>query len=427
MPFNLFDSLADELVLDILNYLLAIFAASNNSNPSPFSPDLWHISRCNKRLRRITLPLLYHTIIFTMPRFFNPFLELVIRNPLYASQVQSLTIDWYTYWIEWDQYEQNPTVTFLQVGDTHNLPLDFLSGMHDRGTWTHGLLFLHLLRNLEVLSIRLSTWQSDLDFGRYLHQFFQQGLTSTKLRSLSWDPYRSLDINNLIPALLFSSITEIQTSGLYLSKVMSDSQSTPQATDRTRWYGTSGVQELRLHRTEIEEECLCELLRLPRALKNLVYSPQDIYRPINLDRFKEILDYVSHSIELLDISWEQNIRYWGRPVFWSFRNFTLLRILLIDYRLVCGYESSATDCIADSLPPTLETLAMRIGSGYEWSNQAYIDKGRNILAKKSALCLIRLRMVAHLDYPILLEPLEELASSRNVKIALDRRDLQLWQ
>jgi hypothetical protein len=425
MPFNLFDSLADELVLDILNYLLSIFAASNNSNPLPFSPELWHLSRCNKRLRRITLPLLYHTVTFTKPHFFNRFLERVIRNPLCASQVKSLTIDWYTYWPEWAQYEHIPTIAFLQIADTHNLPADFLSGMHDRGTWTHGLLLLHLLRNLEALSIQLGPSQSDLAFGNYLYQFFQQGFTSNKLRSLSWDPYRGLDINNLIPALLLSSITEIQISSLYLSEGMNNSQSTLQATDRTRRYGTSSVQELRLHRTDIKENCFYELLRLPRALKALVYSPQKIYRSINLDQFKQILDHVSHSIEFLDIRWEQNIRYWGRPVFWSFRSFTMLKTLLVDYRLLCGYDSSATDCIADSLPPALEILAMRIALGHKWSNQAYINKWKNILVKKSAVCLFRLRMVAHLDNPILLESLGELASSRNVKIALDRRDLRL--
>jgi hypothetical protein len=425
MSFNLFDSLADELVLDILNYLLAIFAASNNSNPLPFSPELWHLSRCNKRLRRITLPFLHHTVIFTKPHFFNRFLEKVIGNPLYASQVKSLTIDWYTYWVEWARYEHIPTITFLQVADMYNLPPDFLAGMHDRGTWTHGLLLLHLLRNLEALSIQLGPSQSDLAFGNYLYQFFQQGFTSTKLRSLSWDPYRGLDINNLIPALLLSSIAEIQISSLYLGDGMSNSQFTLQATDRTRRYGTSSVEELRLHRTDIKEDCFCELLRVPRALKALVYSPQKIYRSINLDRFKQGLDYVSHTIEFLDISWEQNIRYWGMPVFWSFRKFPVLKVLLVDYRLLCGYDSSATGFIADSLPPTLEILAMRIASGHKWSNQAYINKWTNILVKKSAVCLIRLRTVAHLDDPTLLEPLGELASSRNVKIALDRRDLQL--
>jgi hypothetical protein len=407
MTPNLFDNLADELILDILNHLHANFI-------DRVIPDLLQVSQCSQRLRRIALPILYRTVHLSQPKHLDPFLEVVIMCPtIYARLVKSLTIDWSRIPQELEKFKVQ-TVDLSQVARSCSLPAGFILDVNEGCSWANGLLLVHLLRNLEVLHIKPAAGQNISGFDYRFSEFLKQNLVSARLRALFWDAYQPLDIESFAPAFQLPSTTEI-----YINHPCSSKRA---AFKGRKSYGTSNVELLELRNADISAEDLRELLQLPRALKEFIYSTaqERIYSSSNirLDIFKQAFDCISRSVEVLDISWDGIIITPNISDCWSFRDFVFLKALYIEYRLIYGGDPQAVPCIANSMPPTLEVLAMRMSWRYRWQDYILVQKWRKLLIKKSATCLRRLRLIAHLDNVRLLIPLIELARGQGVKVAL---------
>ncbi|PVF93892.1 hypothetical protein CPB86DRAFT_876817 [Serendipita vermifera] len=427
MSSDLFATLADELILEIVNHLHTSYV-DHTDNADPCSMDICRLSVCSQRLRRIALPLLYHTIRIPHPRILDRFLQTMLRNRIRTQLVKSLALDWYrcTKLAGWPQL--NKDMDFSNVYEVQKLSPGFALNIEWRQPWAHGLLLLHILRDLETLCIKMAPNQYTQKFGAYLFKFLNERLVSTKLQSFSWDAGENLDLGILIPALLYSPLAEVQASQIVSVTGANRLQFLPQGTCLMSWYGTSSVEKLRLVHAGLLEKDFAEILRIPRNLTSLTYlraPPTPRAVPPSLDGFKKALEIVSRNIVCLNFRWNKSHPSDEDTALWSFHHFTSLKVLYIEYTLLCGSEPAAAPCIASSLPPSLEVLGMCESPSSKWEVDDLVGIWERLLEKKSSTFLCTLSMIADLDEFSLLYPLTELAASRNVKIASNRGELEM--
>jgi hypothetical protein len=91
MSHNLFNKLADETILEILNHLDdGLCVSPVRIPPISLNPALWAITQADKRLHRVTIPLLYRRITIAKAEQLNGILQLLAESPHYAGLVKSL-------------------------------------------------------------------------------------------------------------------------------------------------------------------------------------------------------------------------------------------------------------------------------------------------------------------------------------------------
>jgi hypothetical protein len=408
MLLDLFESLPDELVSEILSYL---WISHLNSGSYKYR---WPISLCNKRLRRIALPRLYHSICIADIKSLNRILQNVIEHPAYARLVIILEVDWYCN----DVFETwSRDIKCAEEAGIYTSSPEITSNLETRDPKVNIMHLLHLLRDLEVIDIKAGP-RHDRDILPYLNNFLNKCHLSTKLRRFEW---RRCDfgVTALIPALLVPSMkqfrcTQVITDAFFDFHWFPD---LPEGTSLSTWYGKSNVEELSLFWPEVSKKHVAEILLLPQNLKILIYqgelspSPGDVQTHSLL---KRAFDRISASLEFLYLSWQ----HFDRNSIISFQNFKRLKFLILDCSLIFYPPNLATRSyhISESLPPSLEVLFM-----YKyldnWAKEHIFAEWKRLLIEKSAMCLPNLWLVGHQENTTLLLPLIDLASSRNVQIA----------
>jgi hypothetical protein len=483
MSHNLVDKLADEVILDIIKYL----GTDYTNFSGPLNRHLRNLSLCNERLRRIVLPSVYHTVYLDNSKSLDGILEIMIEFPKIAVLVKSLVLVGRSrtdnlnitaeapmnklitphrpkypslssmlgtnYWIDrvwapmWSTSRQkrtrdaspsSPTMNqrfhFKEEAIKRDLPREFVHCVEKRHSWAHTLLLLHVVQHLEEVRIETNTNElSKLDL--YLCEFLKERALSTQLKTFIRDPNTQIFVGTLIPAFLLPSMTQIRCGFAFSYGALDIRHYLPQGVTMTSLYRTSNVEKLVLKYAAVSGHDLAELLRLPLALKSFTYqgsSYSDWFQERILDSIKQALDHTAKSLEFLDMEYHAGCFEDGSTV-WSLQNFSSLKVLIIDSGLLYGLEPPHDSTpISESLPPKLEILAMR--SPYEdpyqafeedplWTTSKYIDLWRRLLASKSKTVLPHLRLVANLSDFHFLQPLSDLATSRNVKIALYEDDM----
>ncbi|CAG8702583.1 16144_t:CDS:2, partial [Acaulospora colombiana] len=238
-------------------------------------------------------------------------------------------------------------------------------------TWTHGLLLAHLLQNLEEFNLQHEFKRKRRDFERHFAQMLDEGLVSTRLRSLSWNTSQKIYMTSLISVFSFHSIKRVCIWG----QIGSSPYTTPQ-------YGTSDVEELELRESKVMEVDLITLLQLPRALKKFRFSSPRDRDSLPLQGLRRALDSVSRKVKFLEVMWNGHQGPYLTSGHWSFNGFGSLKVLYINYRLVYGPRPKLAPCIADSLPRTLEVLAMSVLPYSGWNDNFVPDTWGRLLHPK---------------------------------------------
>ncbi|PVG00140.1 hypothetical protein CPB86DRAFT_872129 [Serendipita vermifera] len=415
-PMSGFDQLPDELISKIITY-----SHTENDTNTPCDPTLWRLSLCSKRLWRIVLPLLYHTIGIFESRCLDALIWTITKSPAYISFIKVLRLDWSSYSINLQRTDQ--------------------SGQ------SSPYMLLQLLSELETLSIRSGEEHQlpsfvDVDprfysYNIQLCKMMHARILSTKLASFTlarYGPGNYFDIYTLIPAFLLPSVTTIQ--GIRTRKDTHTSLNAdwivPSGTTLESWYGTSNVETIRLYDSRVDGEYIEHLLRLPRCLRKFAYEDieeEEFYIPTTQDRLQEALNHVSHTIEILDIRWRWDDLFDLSITIWTFNGFKSLRRLAIAYSLLFGNVSrpdiGRVPPISSLLPPSLQVLGLYVAHFGKWMHKDYVDHVRKIILDKSPDTVPRLRVIAHVDDPPMLSPLIELGASCDIKIAMGPLDFEL--
>jgi hypothetical protein len=421
MPPDRFSLLADELISDVTTYLHSITRDSGQN--APVNRSVLALACCNKRLRCITLPLVYCTVEITRLSSLDSFLLILIETPDYALLVQDLTLGI-------DRVEELCRIKlgkFIDEFRRRGLPEEVTLGIKGRHPWANSLLLLHLLQNLEVLRI-VSGLRCDAKFGFWLTGLLHEGIVSRRLLRFSWEDYDQLDIGTFLPILLLPSIVEIRGDAARSITSLDHHWSLPSGFQLSSHFGTSNVERLEMHNAEVRSKDLATVLRLPRNLKCLVYKRQiQRYRDETaiLDRSKAALNHVMKSLEYLTIEWH----YDEHPIedsssIWSFLDFKSLKALCINHHLICKFNLDTVSHTALSLPPTLEILGTYAPYGRWLSNRAYIGFWMRLLNMKSSTCLTRLRLIASLRGMEVLSDFVDFARKYDAEVALTTERLK---
>jgi hypothetical protein len=399
MPLELFGMLADELILEILAYIL--------NDPLALGPNKYRspISLCNKRLRRIVLPLLYHSVRIYDIKSLNGFHQIMVDYPTYAVLVKVLELDWY--WCERFEQPLRPLEKSQEEADPKSILVHLL----------------YILQDLEVLDIKTG-FRHDKEIFPYLARFFDENRLSVKLRRLEW---RRCDVRVtvLIPALLIPSMREFQCrrGQCVRSPDFEGAPDLPNGTDVKSWYKKSNVEELALTWGDLSGKEFVEIIQLPQHLKILSLRKEfyqlQLDHEICLSDLKQALGHVSKSLEFLDVFRDS---YSGiqldNELILPLYAFTALKFLSLNCSLLYGPQNSAAieHSLAKSLPPALEILFMSIDPEY-WRDEYILDQWERVLAEKSSTCLRNLWFIGQRNNVTLLIPLTDLANSRNIQIS----------
>ncbi|PVF97889.1 hypothetical protein CPB86DRAFT_785384 [Serendipita vermifera] len=421
MPLNRFDKLADETILHISEALHIDSAGFNGS----LNRNIRNLSLCNRRLRRIALPLLYHTICIRHTKALSGALKMFIKYPSYAHLVKDLVLRGYGKKNNITGIE--PMVShadFEKEARNRDLPTNIVFYIKEKHPWAHSLLLLHLLQDLKTLHITTG-YQQDNDLDLHLATLVKHLSPTLQVFMRSGLMF---NIRPVVPLVLLPSMTKIHAYFAVSDRPLISHQDTVQGGSISSFHGTSNVETFEFLNCGLSGEDLAQLLRLPRSLKRLTYGfalEMRLDAGESLGDFKRALDYVSGSLEFLDFIWVER-QFDGEIVnLWSFHNFSSLRDLRIDYSLLYGLESSPPiSSITESLPNSLEVLAMRQPYGNSWTKESYLDVWKRILALKSEVVLPSLRLIADIDDFQFLRPLSDLANNKNVRIALRDEDLE---
>jgi hypothetical protein len=451
MSHNLFNKLADETILEILDHLDdGLCVSPVRIPPSPLNPDLWAITRADKRLHQITLPLLYRRITIAKAEQVNGILRLLAESPHYAGLVKSLWLaqpchtssdtrndedlatNPDTLTIEYEGSIAMADTTQVQDAANDRLPRELLLSLQQGHSWAKCLLLVHLLPGLEELYSSTFT----LDYEDLLAQMMMgQGWISPKLRIVKMSSlWETIAAFVLVPAFLCPSVVEVHGHGvvaiegeLYCDWFLFRDSAI------SSLYGRSNVERIELHHSRLDKYTIMDLLRLPKALKTFIYSEAEAsYATMKID-FKEALEVTSGILENLSVRWKGTGSFIENDRTWTFHYFTSLKNMFISYRLIFGPQPADAVITSNVFPPTLEVLGMYPSqpdededeeSEDEWEDASYIKCFEVLLHQKDATNLPNLRLVAHLDDLPLLENLIELAESRGVQIALQKSDLE---
>jgi hypothetical protein len=415
MSSNQFDRLTDELILKITNYLYT--SHIHLGDEYPLNANLWEFSLCNKRLRRIALPLLYRTINIPNFKCMSRFIVAIIQRPLHASLVKELALIWHH--LSKDFTDIDLTYFVLQA-IRFDLPLQLISHLNGNEPWVWDQYLLHFLPDLEVLHIELKRLV-DKDYEYRLSEFLYANSVSTKLRVLFLDGLLPVNISFLIAATLCPSMNEVGTSMKILLHSEPGSQELyRQDAEGMAYHRTSNVERLELHNALLQATTFSEILRLPISLKKLIYrasaSESSSQVPV-LINFKQAIDSVADSLEYLELHWDiRDID--DRFILWSFNKFLSLKTFHISWVLMYGLKPTSTTRVTECLPPNLEVLGMYVPYKGVWTLEDYRETWRRLLIKKSAVCLPHLRQIGHFYASSLeiLYPLVDLASQKDVEI-----------
>ncbi|PVF93893.1 hypothetical protein CPB86DRAFT_829015 [Serendipita vermifera] len=353
-----FNSLPDELISEIVGHLCEVILPLEGK--PPFNLYVWPISCCNKRLRLLTLPLVYHTIHISEIKGLDKALHIIIDNPAHAELVKKIMVDWDNVSCG-EEAEQSGTEISTALRDKcvekakqNDLPDVFIAKLHERQPWAYILLLLCWTPFLEAVCINMKSESDDQEhFKVHLSEFLTRKLVSPKLKSFIHDSHIAFDVALLIPVFLHPIMTEIQVNRAESWLMPSQQQ----------FYAQSNVQKLSFYFSDVEVEHLAELLRLPHALKCFIYHGgggdlEDDEEEHALESFKEALDHLAGTLEHLNMEWMGEEIFEDSSKIWSFQNFTHLKSLQINYVLVYGEDPKTAPCIADSLPESLEVLAI---------------------------------------------------------------------
>jgi hypothetical protein len=417
MPTNLFDKLADEIVLEIIKHLHQPHDYFR-STLSPLNNEIRRISSCNRRLRRIALPHLYHTVYIPDCLTLHRLLQVILEYPTYAYLVRTLLLEW-----QEDAYgpPKHDSEKLFEVAKRSSLPESFIIGIQEQHPAAYPFLFLHLLRGLEVLDIDTQA-RTDEVFNMHLVGFIRGRLFASTLHALTLVADGEIDVHILFPLFLSSSITQIRVDWLVSWKGQSEGLYLPRDTNLASYYGTSSIEKLELRSAWALDNALKKLFRLPRCLKTFIYH-EDMFRideVFDLDCLREAVEKLSNNLETLELRLVARSRFNGGYTPWSLTNFTCLKILRIGYPVMFRPGLITTSPISDILPPILEVLVMYPMYVSNWD---YRDIWKMILTQKSPTCIPRLRLIAHFGDFGFLDPLVELANSHNVHVAQNRDDL----
>ncbi|PVF93881.1 hypothetical protein CPB86DRAFT_818444 [Serendipita vermifera] len=413
MPSISLDDMPEEIILEIVEYLQGMLIKPHYYGPSPISIEILHLTLCCKRFQRIAVPIIYHSISFSRLRMVERFLETIIEYPTYAPLVKVCK-----YSPQSPGSEEPRGVDFSKAPEIHALAPELIQAIKEGKAWTHALPLPYLLPNLETLHVNLGSYRNEEKiFELHLSRLLAGGLVPTTLQSFTWIAFQTLNIISLISALSLPSVTRL----CFTAQIGSSKGVVTQ-------YGTSSVEELQLITGKLPEEELSMLLKVPRVLKRFTYYQvmNETREGFTMDGFLRALESVISSLEFLNVGWCLYEPYFSDSAFLSFDSFVSLNTLFINYRLVYGPDPNSAPCIADSLPKSLEVLAMRRVFEGKWTEDILPDIWKRLLLKKSSTCLSRLRMIGHLNKFELLFPLNELAATRNVKVACNREEVGLW-
>jgi hypothetical protein len=434
MSSNLFDRLADELVLKIMDHTNE--SEQEPMDHSPVNPSIRQLSRCNSRLRRISLPLLYHTIRLVHWRGLNQFLRVIIDTPSYISLVKTLDL----YWDErryrpFDIMDDTDLAVLVEEAEKCDLPDDFVFPIEIQEPWANIFLLLHLLRDLEVLRIASGNhyqlghefqffWADEFEL--LLAKFLNRRLLSKNLKFFVRDAGQRLNVGVLMPAFMLPSVMEIHASLLGSVGTLEGHWALPKEVELSSYYRKSNVEKLALYFAELYGREFAQLIQIPRALKTLIYKGEDRRGGSNpiMASFRNTLDHVADSLEILDIQWPKVIPSDGSFALWSFHNFSSLKVLYVDYILLYGLDPTVAPSIVECLPPNLEVLGLHLPNAGSWTTSNFMDSWKTFLIESSSQTSTRLRVIAHLHELELLFPLADLARSCGIRIALEQTDLE---
>jgi hypothetical protein len=300
MPSNPFENLADEVVLEIINHLYTSHIELDNQGICPLNQDIWQVSLCSRRLRRITVPLLYHTIYIPPIKTPFRFLRVIIDFPSLAPLVKTLTLDWNEHTDGWPCDLEHSYIVGL--AEKRSLPERFILDIKERFPSSCPLLLLHLLPQIEILHIETG-YIYERTFYAYFARFMNDGLLSPMLRELTLRADGATDVRVLVPAFLSPSMTRICAKALISPLYKRRWWYPAQNVDVTSSYKTSNVEELELYHAQLSDEDLEELLRLPRALKSFSYLEQNrlCSTVSGLEGLRRAIDCVAETIEVLDL------------------------------------------------------------------------------------------------------------------------------
>jgi hypothetical protein len=426
MSPDLFNQIADELVLEIMKYIFK----DHVDLKTALNHDLWMVSLCSHRLRRIIFPLLYHTIYIDDSELLKRFLHVVIDSLNRANLVKSLVLDCNVWEPCPSGVASSPVRTELvEIAQSLSPPLDFIGHVEGQAPWANVLLLGHLLQSLEVLSINTGSYEN-VQWEAYLSDFLNLRFFSAKLRLYERDAQSTLDYVTLIPAFLIPSMTKICANGVdsgHWFHWFYQALDIPRGVELVPFYRTSNVERLELCYVSLPGNELEELLQLPHSLKSLVCkhggtTTQGQGHP--LIELRNALEHVARDVEFLYVDWYDPINFTGGATVWSFRNFLSLKALRITYQLIYNTDLETASCITETLPPSIEELALHPHYSNTYRASHFVKLWRNILVKKSRTVLPNLCLIAHFPKFTILDPLLELANSRNVKIALKWEDLR---
>jgi hypothetical protein len=427
MPSDRFALLADELILTITTYLHSI--TRNLRDKVPVNRNILSLASCNKRLRRIVVPVVYSTVEITKVKSLDGFLSLLVEIPSYALLVKDLSLELHLP-IGLGRPRLLSTMDPVKlIKGFQNCALfeDLASGIKSRDPWANALLLLLLLENLEMLHIVPGYGHHD-DVNLWLTDILNKGHLSNRLQNFSWEGSKPPDVRVLLPIFLFPSTIEICIDLARSILLFGHPWSLPPEFQLVAHAGTSNVERLMIHNANILSQDFSILIQLPRALRALVYKGKENRSedsPI-LDRFRRALNYVSNTLEHLDFEWSGRILADENSNMWSFHNFAALKVLCINYDLIYNFDTATIYHTAQSLPPTLEVLAM-----YNWRSPGFqttardkIDLWTRLLDMKTSTCLVSLRLIAHLSNPVFLSRIADLARSYDVEVALTKAHLE---
>ncbi|CAG8634497.1 14916_t:CDS:1 [Acaulospora colombiana] len=329
---DLFNRLADETILDIMSHLY--LDSFEEFGKKPLNESIWHLTLCSKRLWRLGMEPLYSCIRVTKPCHVNGILSFLMKTPAYGNFVKKLEVE--CYYEDEDEVEDtngqntlymdgdNPFIkdgesytdvllALVNVAKHHGLSKTFISAIQSGKNWARVLLLIHLLPSLEELIIT----PDDLPlYATCLSRLFHQGRVFSKLRSYTrryYDTEGSFAAQTLIPIFLHPSVIEIQahSAAMWDDGALDWQWLLPFGVQIEALYGNSNVETLELWRSRIDGDKFATLLRLPRALKRLVYVDEIAVSSdfCSKDSFEKALHLTSQTLEVLSVCWDADTAY----------------------------------------------------------------------------------------------------------------------
>jgi hypothetical protein len=451
MSQNMFNKLADEVILEILNHLYDELYVSHEQIPlNALNTSLYALVQTNKQLHRVALPLLYRHITISTAKHLHGILHLVTKFPYHAALVKRLWLAQPSHTpiltqsdeelittSSAERMEEDEEDTALgNINELSNeaakypLPHDLLAGLREGHLWAQSLFLLYLLPKLEELQLGFSVAECDSMLAHMIHH----GLLSPKLRMVG----RSVDQGTveadvLVPFFLHPSVTKVQGHRVVSSEMeLQCERLLPHGCTLSSFYGKLNVERIELHSSRLDGDAVTELLLLPRALKTFIYSEAGVEHERTKLYFEEALESTSATLENLSVRWRETGGFIAEDYTWTLHYFKSLRNLYISYRLMFGPQPAHAVITSDVFPPTLQVLGMFPSQHNEkdeeledeWEDADYIKCFEILLLTKDSTNLPGLRLIAHLDNLRLLETLADLAESRGVEVAFEDTALE---